>query len=61
MNLLDPTNHRISNSLFDAINKVRHGEPQQLVENEETSVEEGRVDGAHYCATHVEHFLYGEG
>ena len=61
MNLLDPTNHRISNSLFDAINKVRRGEPQQLVENEETSVEEGRVDGAHYCATHVEHFLYGEG
>jgi len=61
MNLPDPTNHRISNSLFDAINKVRHGEPQQLVENEEISVEEGRVDGAHYCATHVEHSLYGEG
>jgi hypothetical protein len=61
MNLPDPTNHRISNSLFDAINKVRRGEPQQLVENEEISVEEGRVDGAHYCATHVEHSLYGEG
>jgi len=40
MNLLEPTNHRISNSLFDAINKVRSGEtgePQQL--------EEGKGDG----------------
>ena len=50
MNLLDPTNHRISNSLFDAINKVRRGEPQQLVENEETSVEEGMMTPAEHEA-----------
>lgn len=25
------------------------------------SVKEGRVDAAHFCATHVEHDLYGEG
>ena len=57
MNLLEPTNHRISNSLFDAINKVRNGEtaqPQQLEES-------NSVDKAHFCATHVEHALLGKG
>ena len=57
MNLLDPTNHRISNSLFDAINKVRNGDtaqPQQLEES-------NSVDKAHFCATHVEHALLGKG
>ena len=55
MNLLEPTNHRISNSLFDAINKVRNGV------TESTVATEGAVDKAHFCATHVEHALLGKG
>jgi hypothetical protein len=35
MNLPDPTNHRISNSLFDAINKVRNGESAEAQQLEE--------------------------
>jgi hypothetical protein len=41
---------RITNSLFESIRQVT-----QPVEVEET------VNGAHFCATHVEHALYGEG
>lgn len=55
MNLLEPTNHRISNSLFDAINKIRNGV------TESTVAAEGAVDKAHFCATHVEHALLGKG
>ena len=55
MNLLEPTNHRISNSLFDAINRVRNG----ILES--TVASEGAVDKAHFCATHVEHLLLGKG
>ena len=55
MKLLEPTNHRISNSLFDAINKVRNGV------TESTVATEGAVDKAHFCATHVEHSLLGKG
>ena len=55
MNLLEPTNHRISNSLFDAINKVRNGVAESTVATE------GAVDKAHFCATHVEHALLGKG
>ena len=55
MNLLEPTNHRISNSLFDAINRVRNGV------TESTVAMEGAVDKAHFCATHVEHALLGQG
>ena len=55
MNLLEPTNHRISNSLFDAINRVRNGV------TESTVATEGAVDKAHFCATHVEHALLGQG
>jgi hypothetical protein len=55
MNLLEPTNHRISNSLFDAINRVRNG----ILES--TVATEGAVDKAHFCATHVEHLLLGKG
>ena len=51
MNLLEPTNHRISNSLFDAINRVRNG----ILES--TVATEGAVDKAHFCATHS-HTLY---
>ncbi len=40
---------RISNNLFEEIQKVTLG------------VQEGQVDKAHYCATHVEHALYGKG
>jgi hypothetical protein len=58
MKLPEPTNHRISNSLFDAINKVRTGEVQQLSEAENAGT---AVDKAHYCATHVEHALLGQG
>ena len=42
---------RISNNLFEAIQNVTIGKP----------VEEGQVDKAHFCATHVEHALYGAG
>jgi len=55
MNLLEPTNHRISNSLFDAINRVRNGILESAVATE------GAVDKAHFCATHVEHLLLGKG
>ena len=55
MNLLEPTNHRISNSLFDAINRVRNGVAESTVATE------GAVDKAHFCATHVEHALLGKG
>lgn len=41
---------RITNSLFESIRQVTNP-----VEVEET------VNGAHFCATHVEHALYGEG
>ena len=61
MNLLDPTNHRISNSLFDAINKVRSGEsaePQQL---EEATMLQDNGTIVHNCAKHVEHAEYGKG
>ena len=55
MKSLEPTNHRISNSLFDAINRVRNG----ILES--TVATEGAVDKAHFCATHVEHALLGQG
>jgi len=55
MKSLEPTNHRISNSLFDAINRVRNG----ILES--TVATEGVVDKAHFCATHVEHALLGQG
>ena len=41
---------RITNSLFESIQKVTSGE-----------VVEASVDKAHYCATHVEHALLGYG
>ena len=51
---------RISNSLFESIRQVTH--PVIAEAKVEGKAEEGgRVDGAHYCATHVEHSLYGEG
>lgn len=42
---------RITNNLFEAIQKVTSGE----------EVAEASVDKAHYCATHVEHALLGYG
>ena len=51
---------RISNSLFESIRQVTH--PVIAEAKAEGKAEEGgRVDGAHFCATHVEHSLYGEG
>jgi len=47
---------RITNSLFESIRQVTHP-----VIAEVKAEDGGRVDGAHYCATHVEHSLYGEG
>jgi hypothetical protein len=41
---------KITKSLFESILTVTHGK-----------VEEGSVDKAHFCATHVEHSLYGQG
>jgi hypothetical protein len=37
---------------------LRAGKKQKAVKQ---GVQEGRVDAAHFCATHVEHDLYGEG
>ena len=51
---------RITNSLFESIGQVTH--PVIAEAKVEGKAEDaGRVDGAHYCATHVEHNLYGEG
>ena len=51
---------RITNNLFESIQKVMQGEqPAAKVETKE--VAEGQVDKAHYCATHVEHSIFGEG
>jgi hypothetical protein len=47
---------RITNSLFESIRQVTHP-----IITEAKAEGGGRVDGAHYCATHVEHSLYGEG
>lgn len=51
---------RITNSLFESIRQVTHPViAETKVEGKADGA--GRVDGAHYCATHVEHSLYGEG
>jgi hypothetical protein len=53
---------RITNDLFEAIRKVTAGQQEQQLLNESTEeVKEGQVDKAHYCATHVEHAIFGEG
>ncbi len=52
---------RITNNLFESIQKVIQGPTQPVVKEENKEVAEGQVDKAHYCATHVEHPLYGEG
>ena len=68
---------RITNDLFEAIRKVTAGQQEQQVLNEEAKekeekgekkhkegkeeMDEGQVDKAHYCATHVEHSLFGKG
>jgi len=45
---------RITNKLFEAIQRVSSGE-------QNSSVQEGSVDKAHFCATHVEHAFLGYG
>jgi len=45
---------RITQNLFEAIQQVTTGE-------QDSTVQEGSVDKAHYCATHVEHALLGYG
>jgi len=48
---------RMTNNLFESIQKVMQGEQPA----EPLKVEEGQVDKAHYCATHVEHPIFGDG
>ena len=56
---------RITNELFESIRQITHptsvGEKKLDTADVDTPVKEGRVDAAHFCATHVEHDLYGEG
>jgi hypothetical protein len=61
MNLPDPTNHRISNSLFDAINKVRNGESAEPTQLDEATMLQDNGTIVHNCAKHVEHAEYGKG
>jgi len=61
MNLPDPTNHRISNSLFDAINKVRNGESAEPTQLDEATMLQDNGKVVHNCAKHVEHAEYGKG
>jgi len=61
MNLLEPTNHRISNSLFDAINKVRNGETAEAQQLDEATMLQNDGKVVHNCAKHVEHAEYGKG
>ena len=58
MKNLEPNNHRISNSLFESIKNVMAGKTEQVAEAENAGV---AVDKAHFCATHVEHALLGQG
>ena len=51
---------RITNSLFESIRQVTNPVIAEA-KVEGKSEGGGRVDGAHFCATHVEHSLYGEG
>lgn len=52
---------RITNNLFESIQKVMQGETQPAPKVETKEVSEGQVDKAHYCATHVEHPIFGDG
>ena len=56
---------RITNELFESIRQITHPTPVEEkkldTKDVDTPVKEGRVDAAHFCATHVEHDLYGEG
>jgi hypothetical protein len=58
MKNLEPNNHRISNSLFESIKNVMAGKTEQVAEAENAGA---AVDKAHFCATHVEHALLGQG
>jgi len=58
MKNLEPNNHRISNSLFESIQNVMAGKKEQVAEAENAGT---AVDKAHFCATHVEHALLGQG
>jgi hypothetical protein len=49
---------RITQNLFDSIQKITLGESAI---DQAAPVEENNVDKAHFCATHVEHALYGKG
>ena len=46
---------RITNSLFESIRQITEAKVEGKAKDA------GKVDGAHFCATHVEHSLYGEG
>jgi hypothetical protein len=51
---------RITNSLFESIRQVTNSVLDEA-KVEGKAEDAGKVDGAHFCATHVEHLLYGEG
>jgi len=58
MKNLEPNNHRISNSLFESIQNVMAGKTEKVDEADNAGA---AVDRAHFCATHVEHALLGQG
>jgi hypothetical protein len=51
---------RITNSLFESIRQVTNPVLDEA-KVEGKAEDAGKVDAAHFCATHVEHSLYGEG
>jgi hypothetical protein len=58
MKNLQPNNYRVSNSLFESIQNTIIGKTEPVAEAENAGT---AVDKAHFCATHVEHSLYGQG
>ena len=57
MKELQPNNHRISNSLFESIRQVTSAKIAEAAPDNAGAA----VDRAHFCATHVEHALLGQG
>jgi hypothetical protein len=58
MKNLQPNNYRVSNSLFESIQNAIIGKTEPVAEADNAGA---AVDKAHFCATHVEHALLGQG
>jgi len=58
MKNLQPNNYRVSNSLFESIQNTILGKTEPVAEADNAGT---AVDKAHFCATHVEHALLGQG